>query len=67
MLKNGQVVKGKILSPFLSWSNVIIMFAISDMNVAAVLTKVDLLDPDIKKDIKQADRHRAVQEVICTE
>ena len=35
-----------------------------DMKVAVILTKVDLLDPKVKKDIKQADKHRLFQEVI---
>ena len=34
------------------------------MKVAAILTKVDLLDPEVKKHIKQADTNRIVQEVI---
>ena len=37
------------------------------MTVAVILTKVDLLDKEIKKDVTKADNHRKVQEVIYTE
>ena len=36
----------------------------SDMRVAVILTKVDLLDKEIKKDIRKADKHRKVKEVL---
>ena len=34
------------------------------MKVAAILTKVDLLNQEINTDIRQADKSRAVQQVI---
>ena len=43
------------------------LFFFLDMRVAAILTKVDKLDKEIQKDIRKADKHRAIQEVIDAE